>query len=237
MSSTRLDELARQLDAQLPILFSFIILRSILCACGICIVRKLLRFRAVAIAVAIFDIVERMRNIGLVAITLLILFFTSSAPPTSVCAHYSATRVQGACAFLALAVLITTNRVLSSGIAISALKAVSVFSTAALPLSLSCVVATTNPYFTLFYFLSVGSGMLGYSVMCHDENETSKTHGAVLYVLFIGFFYSSAVCVSISIRVFLGYTRLCKALFPSRFLYVLLYPLLKLRTHGRNSRS
>lgn len=210
--SGRLVELAAALDAQMPALFSFAVLRTITCLCGVSCVRVLLPTRLCAVWVAVFDLLERVRALCLLLAGVFLMWTTASAPPRGLCVRYDATRVQGMCALLAMCVMLTSNRIMASGVALSALKAVAVFSTASVPLSLSAVVACINPWFELLYFTTLWTTMLTYAVFCHNEDNLERTHGAILAVLSVLLCYMSTVCLAVAVRVFSGCTVMLRVL-------------------------
>lgn len=176
---SQLAELGALLDGQMPVLFSFVVLRWTAVrvlhgALRACVPRRL----APACALA-GDWLRRVRAIFLLTGTFMLAYWSFWLPPVDLCAEYGSVRVQGLNALLALAVLATCNSVTASAFALSALKAVAGTSSAALLLSPIAAMSATGSASLLFFgfFVWCAIAALGssqsdaivvYRLLCHE---------------------------------------------------------------------
>ena len=166
---TRLIELSEALKAHLPVLFSFTVLRwlvwsSTACVCAPCIPRgwtdALTRWRRAAVALG----------------TLLVFGVTARNPPAfDVCASYAHQRGQGATALFAILVLIGSNRWLSTGLAVAALKGVADLSATSVPLALMAGHAAALTQNELLCYLLFTGYTSAHAAACHDPRP-HRTH-------------------------------------------------------------
>ena len=178
--SHQLAELSATLRVQLPILFSFAVIRwtvwsSAACVCAPCVPRRLRRM------------VARARRLAMAMGTLLVACAVGFNPPPllELCSDYSHQRGQGATALLAIAALFLSNRAVASALAISALKGVSDLSSAAVPLSLCAAYAASEVEGDVALYALFAVYTLGHALACHDNTEPSRTHATVLSTIFL----------------------------------------------------
>lgn len=176
VTSHQLAELSATLRAQLPILFSFAVIRwlvwsSAACVCAPCIPQWL------------WAVAERARRALMAAGTLSVFALAFADPPPldqGVCADYAIQRAQGATALLSVAVLAMSNRVLASALAVSALKGVSDLTSASVPLALSAGYVACNVKGETLTYLLLLTYTLAHAVGCHSDLRPERTHATVL---------------------------------------------------------
>lgn len=179
-TTIRLTELVATLNAQIPTLVAFAVLRwlawsSAACTCALCVPASLTR------------LARRFRAILLASGTLLVTGFVGADPPElECCSDYAAQRGQGATALLALVVLLTSNRPLALALALSALKGVGDLTSAAVPLAMCASYAACNvrgdaPTYVLVFIYT-----LTHAIHCYDLARSERTHATVLATIFVG---------------------------------------------------
>ncbi len=177
-------ELAALLNAQMPVLFSFIILRRLTVwtfeSCYQLFVPK--RFRPKCELVG--RCLRHARLTYLLSGTGALVYWSYRLSPDDICDEYSSVRVQGICSMLSLSILLTCNDLTASAFALSALKAVAETSSATLlltPTAIMSVVGRTS----FLYYASIFSLASLYAVACHDPKYPDRTHGAGLSLIYM----------------------------------------------------
>lgn len=191
MAREDLYQLSAVLRVQLPVLFSFAVLRWVLGlllggvgartmrACGLghrvpLVVRVLLQIRAglvmgMLLVVAVMWLEERLMG----------------AAFTDMCVVYESVRVQGTCCALALTVMLTHGGALQLGMALATLKAVADLSSASVALACATAVFGMTSMISARAAFVVLGGMLGFSVSCHRKTGARVIGGPVLAVVFL----------------------------------------------------
>jgi len=197
---SQLAELGALLDMQIPVLFSFVVLRwTAVRAFHGCLRTFVPRRLAPACALA-GKWARQARTTFLMTGMFALAYWSFMLPPTDICAEYSSVRVQGINALVALAVLSTCNGLTASAFALSALKAVAGTSSAALLLSPSAVVSATGTG-SLLYFATTFSLAVIYASMCHDHKHGERTHGAILSIIYTLLYCSAAAAATLWMRI------------------------------------
>jgi hypothetical protein len=214
----KLVELASMLKQQLPVLLSFVVLRLF----GVFAMSKTLSIvtpKCVRPYVRnAYKWVARMRSVAMAVGCGYLALQTFRSPPENVCTEYEAVKVQGTCAMLALGVLMASNGVLSSAVALSALMAVANNSASSLVFSTSAVVIANGDTALFSYCLFWVA--IAHAGLCHSDTSPGSTHGSIVAVLAIIFnvmfhitklLYSRCVHVTTSFaHSSLRVARLCK---------------------------
>ena len=216
----KLVELASMLKQQLPVLLSFVVLRlfavfamsKTLATVTPKCVRPYVRNA--------YKWVARMRSVAMAVGCGYLALQTFRSPPENVCTEYEAVKVQGTCAMLALGVLMASNGVLSSAVALSALMAVANNSASSLVLSTSAVVIANGDNDTALFSYCLFWVAIAHAGLCHSDTSPGSTHGSIVAVLATIFnvmfhitklLYSQCVYVATSFaHSSLRVARLCK---------------------------
>ena len=183
----KLFELSAMLNHQLPILVSFVFLRLV----GVFAIGKasnVLTPKAVRPYVSrTLQLVVHARKMLIVGGLGGLAYHTLFNPPASVCQEYDAVQAQGASALLSLAVILSTNHVLASAIALGALRAVAKASASSIVFSTSAaVLSTANGSTALFVYVLFWVASL-HAGACHDDKAPTQTHGSIITALAIIF--------------------------------------------------
>jgi hypothetical protein len=173
----RLIELSEALKAHLPVLFSFAVLRWLVWSLTACVC-------APCIPTGLTDALSQWRRAVVALGILLVCGFTARNPPAfDVCAGYAHQRGQGVTALFSIVVLIGSNRWLSTGLAVAALKGVADLSSTSVPLAVMAghaVALTENELLCCLLFTGY---TCAHAVACHDPNHAARTHSTVLATL------------------------------------------------------
>lgn len=183
----KLMELASMLQQQLPVLMSFVVLRLFGVFTGRVVLSAVTPKRIRPYAKRVCSWAIRARSVAMTVGCGYLALQTFYSPPDSVCAEYEAVKTQGVCALLSLAVLMTSNGVLSSAMALAALMAVANSSASSLVLSSSAVVIANGDdggalfVYGLFWVATAHAGL------CQSDTAPERTHGSIVAVLAILF--------------------------------------------------
>ena len=179
----KLHELGVMLNQQLPILVSFVFLRTFSVAVSWKVLKAILPYKLKVYVDKSWLWIIRFRNSAMTLVLANLSYQIVTHPPNGVCKRYDAVRAQGNCAMLALAVILTSNNVMASGIAIAALRAVSTASASSIFLaSAASVVSTSSPQLFLYMYVFFWVA-LAHAVYCHDDLSPTETHGSIIAVL------------------------------------------------------
>ena len=186
MALLDLYQLSVMLKMQLPILFSFAVIRWFagICASVWCdlFLPKFVRVRVDALHEVAMD----LRRYMIIAFLVISLVCVVRSPPTDTCGEYSSVRVQGMGCAIALTVLITCNQTFPLAMALATLKAVADVSPATLILAPATGIATfaSENRHTTKCFVGFLSICLAYSVECYtDDKATNRTGGPILAIV------------------------------------------------------
>lgn len=183
----KLVELGFMLKQQLPVLMSFVILRLFGVFAASKTLSALTPRRVRPFTDAAYKWLARMRSAIMATGCGYLALQMFHGAPGSVCVDYDNVKAQGICALLSLVVLMTSNGILSSAVALGALMAVANNSASSLVLSTSAVVlANGNDGKTLFVY-SLFWVATAHAVLCHSDATPASTHGSVVTVLAIIF--------------------------------------------------
>jgi len=186
------------LNHQMPVLVSFVFLRVV----GIFTVSKMLyaitpqRVRPYTEMAG--DWFMRFRRVAMSAGLASLIIQTLYAPPDGVCAEYKAVKAQGISALISLCVLMTTNHILASAVAIGALRAVASTSASSLVLSTSAAVISSSGVDTALFTYCLFWVALGHATFCYSDTDSKSTttHGSIiaaLAIIFYALFYLSGL--------------------------------------------
>lgn len=183
----KLVELASMIRHQLPVLMSFVLLRLL----GVFATHSLLYAMTPKRVRAYVDLgsrcAARMRSVAMAVGCGCIALQTFYDPPGSICAEFDVVKTQGMCAMLSLAVLMTSNGVLSSAVALGALEAVANSSASALVLSSSAAVIANSKDGSVLFVYALFWVATAHTGLCHSETSLERTHGSIITVLAIVF--------------------------------------------------
>ena len=217
----KLVELAFMLKQQLPALLSFVIMRFFGVFAGSKILHALMPKRVRPFTDAAYKWVAQMRSAIMATGCGYLALQMFHGAPGSVCVHYENVKAQGICALLSLAVLMTSNGILSSAVALGALMAVANNSASSLVLSTSAVVIANGSDSKTLFVYSLFWVATAHAVLCHSDTTPASTHGSVVTVLAIifnvmfhiaKFLYRRCVHVATNfVRSSLRVARLCKS--------------------------
>ena len=200
MAVSQLVELGAALDALLPTLLHLAIFKHlIIILCGGVAAWGAVPARLACGIRAIKTLLARVQRAVIGTAVAALLALASARPPQKMCGEYAVVTVQGACAMLALAVVATCRRVLSSAFAISALVAVSDRS----PIVLALTVAATgtllldNTRAAALPLAALAIVCVAYAATCHTEDAIlRRTNAAVLGLAIMGTTTSVALFAS-----------------------------------------
>lgn len=183
----KLFELSVMLNHQLPILVSFVFIRLVAVFAFGKASDALTPKAARPYVDRTLQFVLRARNTlimgGLAGLT----YHTLFNPPGGACQEYDVVQAQGASALLSLAVIITTNHVLASAIALGALRAVASTSASSIVFSTSAaVISSTDGSTALFVYVLFLVASL-HAAACHNDKTPTQTHGSIITALAIIF--------------------------------------------------
>ena len=198
MALADLHELTAMLRMQLPILFSFAVLRWCAGAWAMFWVHLLTPKSLRTQLDTLYNTAVQVHRYAVVAATLLSLVCFAQMPPTDVCGEYVSVRAQGMSCAVALMVLITSNRMFPMAMALATLKAVADTSASTLVLAPSTAVATLDIDFrgATGWLIGLGTVCVGYAVECYAIDQTGERAGgpilAIVLSMLIGLFHVTA---------------------------------------------
>jgi len=192
----KLFELSVMLNHQLPILVSFVFLRLV----GVFAIGKasdaLTPKAARPYVSRTLQFVLRARKALLLIGLGGLAYHTLFNPPEGVCQEYDAVKTQGASALLSLAVILSTNHVLASAIALGALRAVASTSASSIVFSTSAAIISSIDGSTALFVYVLFWVALVHAGACHNDEKPTQTHGSIITALAIIFnllFYATAL--------------------------------------------
>jgi hypothetical protein len=181
-----LAELGAMLNRQLPVLASFVVLRQVFVACCEAALNAALPSRARALADTAVDTLRKARVVAFVSGLVQLAFLVVQDDAPALCAAYHSSKPQGFSALISLGVLLLTNDVLGSAIALGALRAVATGSSSSLVLTTSAAVMSIgDERSVLVFYHVVCMTSLYHAVMCHDNKTPTRTHGSVIALIAI----------------------------------------------------
>lgn len=187
----RLAELSGALNANAPILFSCAAIRWLVGASAACLCTPWLptRLRMVMARAHLWVL-----SLG----SLYVIRLVAISPPrlTDVCAGYTDQHAQGAAALLAVVVLLSSDRMVASALALSALKAVGDLVSAAVPLSLCSAYAACYAQLDTLTLLTLSVYTLSHAVCCHDDARYEDTHATVLATISLYGHFCARLCAA-----------------------------------------
>ena len=186
MALADLHELTAMLRMQLPILFSFAVLRWCAGAWAMFWVHLLTPKSLRTQLDTLYNTAVQVHRYAVVAATLLSLVCFAQMPPTDVCGEYVSVRAQGMSCAIALMVLITSNRMFPMAMALATLKAVADTSASTLVLAPATAVSTldVNLRYAMRWFIGLGTVCAGYAVECYAIDQTvDRTGGPILAIV------------------------------------------------------
>ena len=170
MALEDLFELSAMIKMQLPILYSFCVIRwlvSVVARIGHrALTPKSLRYSAERC----LQVADTGRRVAFVCLNLVHIYCVlTSPPPSDVCAEYANVRVQGVNAMLALAVIFGSGNLYATGLSLATLKSVADTSSASIVIASAACVAAVHTQ-SLVYPLRVAltSVCVWYSYACAD---------------------------------------------------------------------
>lgn len=188
----QLSRLATTLNAQMPVLFSFTVLRWTIwsigaCALAPCVPERLKRGAAL------------VRQYTLGTATLVLIALTAFDPPSiDICVEYPVQRVQGMSALMSIVVLACSNRTIASAMAVSALKGVGDMASAAVPLALVASYAACDLEGETITYVLFTIYTLLHAVECYDDARSERTHATTLATIYL--------CMDLCVR---GWMAVC----------------------------
>lgn len=178
----RLAELASALNAQLPVMFSFAVLRWIVWSSTACVCAPFIPMR-------LKRALAQTRRTAMAGGTLLVVLAVAQEPPAfETCAVYVYQRGQGCVALYAITVLVSSNRWLASGLAVAALRGVGDLSAAAVPLALVAGYAACDTKGEWPCYLLLIVYTLAHAVACHNNSHAEFTHSTVLATIVLALY-------------------------------------------------
>ena len=120
----RLAALVEMVNQLMPHIAGFVVLRYCTVHTAHVVIRMIAPKRARGPLGAAVARAARVRDLVFVSALSSLVFWSTLAPPLDACLDYEDTRVHGACALLAIAVILTCNKMMPSVFALGALMAV-----------------------------------------------------------------------------------------------------------------
>ena len=173
-------ELGAMLNKQLPVLVSFVMLR-LLCVGTF---KTLLPRSVKTYGANAADLYVRTRAVVMLVAMINLVAQVVYEPIAGMCHRYESVKAQGTSAMLALVVLMSSNDLMASAVALGALRAVATASPSSLLWSTSAVVFTTRANTALYAYVLLMMA-LTHAVYCHRDEEPTQTHGSTIVIIAI----------------------------------------------------